>query len=139
MKYLTGEMLFHFERFIDPVPTRFVYSTENRTIILAEVAIDDQHHELKDDYLAELEAGVLSIENDLSQLTPSDQLPPWARTRFIPVTIQRDGKTQVYNLSDVERTVQHLLDMPVEQRGVGFGAEEMQGLIDIIKGMIGAR
>lgn len=138
MKYLSGEMLFHFEKFTDPVPTRFVYSTENRSIILAEVAVDDKHHELKDEYIAELEAGVLSIDSDLSHLTPSDQLPAWARTRFVPVTVFRGGKTQVFNLSDIEKTVQAMLDMPVEQRGIGFGAEEVQGLIEVIKGCIGA-
>lgn len=139
MKYLHGEMLFHFENFIDPAMTRFVYSGEHRSIILAEVAVDDKHYELKEDYIAELEAGVLSLDADMSSLTGSDQLPPWARTRFVPVTIQRDGKTQVFNLSDIERTVQNLLDKPVEQRGVGFGAEEVQGLIDVIKGIIGAK
>lgn len=138
MKYLFGELLFHFHNFEHPAPTRYVYSAEHRSIILAEVLFEGKHFELKEDYIAELEAGVLSLDEGHPPLDGGDQLPPWARTRFIPITVVRDGVTQVFNLSDVERTVRNMLDQPMEERGVGFGAEEVQGLIDVIKHMIGA-
>lgn len=138
MKYLYGEMLFHFEHLADPTTTRYVYSTEDRAIILAQVEVDGRYYELNDDYIAELEAGVLAFGEDVKNVMESDHLPAWARTSFIHVSVTKNGETQVIKLSDIERTVITMLEMPPEKRGVGFGPEEVFGLIGVIRQLAGA-
>lgn len=81
-----------FQNFKSPVLTRYVFSTELRTIILAEVNVDGSHYALKEDYIAELEADVLSLDAQMFELEGGNTLPAWAAARLIPVTAAKNGR-----------------------------------------------
>ncbi|WP_408601796.1 hypothetical protein [Pseudomonas sp. PLMAX] len=137
MNFLSGELLFHFENFKEPAPTRYVFSTEKRMLILGEVVFDGKTYELKDDELAELETGILPIGAESAGIVVSETIPAWAKSRFISVQIADPGNEKIYKLSDLERAVLNELELPRHQRQ-GFGPYEVKALIDIIKSMAGA-
>lgn len=78
MNFIHGDIQFQFEQFREKAPVRFVYSCEQRTILLAQVQVKGQYHRLKEAYIAELEAGVLSFDGKFPSIEVSDLVPGWA-------------------------------------------------------------
>lgn len=82
MNYLHGDIQFQFENFREIAPVRFVYSCARRTIVLAQVCVQGHYHDLKEAFIAELEAGVLSFDGEFPSIEDSETPPGWACERL---------------------------------------------------------
>lgn len=82
VNYLHGDIQFQFENFREIAPVRFVYSCARRTIVLAQVCVQGHYHDLKEAFIAELEAGVLSFDGEFPSIEDSETPPGWACERL---------------------------------------------------------
>jgi hypothetical protein len=82
VSYLHGDIQFQFENFREKAPVRFVYSCANRTIVLAQVCVQGHYHDLKEMFIAELEAGILSFDGEFPSIEESESMPTWASARL---------------------------------------------------------
>lgn len=82
MNYLHGDIQFQFEHFREEAPVRFVFCCAQRTILLAQVCINGNFHDIKEAFVAELEAGVLAFDEEFPSIEGSERLPCWASARL---------------------------------------------------------
>jgi hypothetical protein len=78
VNFIHGDIAFQFEHFSEKTQVRFVYCCSRRTIVLAQVLVKGEYHKLKEAFMAELEAGVLSFDGSFPSIEGSESLPDWA-------------------------------------------------------------
>jgi hypothetical protein len=101
MKYLLGEFDFHFFDISVPCLTRFVYCTQKRSILVAELLLEGEYYAATEEQLADLEA-VAMAHSRLAAYDESNILPAWAQQHVITVPVlDEDGEVMSFSLHDV--------------------------------------
>lgn len=136
MKYLFGEVNYHFFDLSESSPTRFVYDTDIRSIIMAEMLFDGLYYPASEAQLSDLEAGVLTIPI-IESLTPAEILPKWALSclTLIPMVDEDTGENMNFRLRDVKSMVEGQIALLPGAR-VGVDPLMAMALIGVIERLL---
>jgi hypothetical protein len=101
MKYLLGEFDYHFFDISESTPTRLVYCTTLRRLLVAEFKLGGQFFKATQDQLADLEATALT-HSAIETLEPASLMPGWARRHFMWIPVDDgDGGAMSFSLHDI--------------------------------------